>query len=87
MKKKELPIEEPKPVEPTNMEIVTALADSLKEIEECAQKHGATILNHKIEIDLNAFGFFDMQIKLCFSDVCKRLTFHDYASMPTQFSK
>jgi hypothetical protein len=75
VKNKKLPVEEPKPKpkEPTNMEIVTSLADALKDVELCAQKHGATILNDKIVIDPNDYGLFNVFLKLSFSGHAIRL--------------
>jgi hypothetical protein len=68
-KNKESPVveKETKPDRPTNMEIITVLGDALKDIEQCAQKHGATILNGKILVQPNGYGFFDVHCKLSFS--------------------
>jgi hypothetical protein len=75
VKKKEIPVEQPKPDEPTNMEIVTSLGDALKDIESCAQKYGATVLNGKIVIEPNICGFFDVHLKLSFSGVSERIIY------------
>jgi hypothetical protein len=75
VKKKEVPVEKPKPPEPTNMEIVTALGDALKDIESCAQKYGATVLNGKIVIEPNICGLFDVHLKLSFSGVSERIIY------------
>jgi hypothetical protein len=86
--KKKLIKEEVKlePKTPTNLEAVTSLADALKAIEACAEKYGATILNDKILIGLNAIGNYEIQLKLNFSDWEKWISNTD-ACVPPQDCK